>query len=82
MTQAVVASAFARAFYLTGKDDYKCLVVKAIQATLLPIEADSALYAKGCWLWIGEYGFSAIRSVFLGVCSFCCEDCISCRCAT
>jgi hypothetical protein len=55
MTQAVVASTFARAFYLTGKDDYKRLAVKAIRATLLPIEAGGALYAKGRWLWIEEY---------------------------
>jgi len=55
ITQAVVASTFARAFYLTGKDDYKRLAVKAIRATLLPIEAGGALYAKDRWLWIEEY---------------------------
>jgi hypothetical protein len=49
-TQAVVASTFARAFYVTGKDDYKRLAVKAIRATPLPIEAGGALYAIGRWL--------------------------------
>jgi hypothetical protein len=55
MTQGVVASTFARAFYLTGRHDYKRLAVKAIRITLLPIEAGGALYANGRWLWIEEY---------------------------
>jgi hypothetical protein len=69
ITQTVVASAFARAFYLTDKDDYKRLVAKAIQATLLPIEGGGALYCERLLvmdrrIWVFYCSISFFRCMF------------------
>ena len=56
MAQGVIASLFARAFYLTGNDYYRKMCVKTIEGMLLPIEQGGALHRDehGC-LWIEEY---------------------------
>jgi hypothetical protein len=55
MMQGVIASLYARAYYLTKNELYKDLCIKTIDGMLTFIEDGGTLYKNKGYLWIEEY---------------------------
>jgi hypothetical protein len=55
MTQGVIASLYARAYYLTKNELYRDLCIKTIDGMLTFIENGGTLYKNKGYLWIEEY---------------------------